>query len=105
MARSADGQKRRRLRVMLSLSAFIVTSSFLCRVFFALKSHHLFYKSDVLCGKYKSMLAVIRKYSPPGEKALPSNTVAYIVAKCHVPASLCVGLVLLEASEITPIHH
>ena len=124
MARSADGQKRRRRRVLLSLTAFtVMSSSFSVSGFFALNSHdrhlddftradgkpgttyHLFYKSDVLCGKYKSMLAVIRKYSPPGEKALPSNTVAYIVAKCHVPASLCVGLVLLEASEITPIHH
>ena len=111
-------------RVLLSLTAFtVMSSSFSVPGFLALKSHdrllddftradgkpgatyHIFYKSDVLCGKYKSMPAVIRKYSPPGEKALPNNTVAFIVAKCHVPASLCVGPVLIEASEITPIHH
>jgi hypothetical protein len=67
-------------------------------------TYHLFYESEILCGKYKSMLAVIRKDSPPSKKALPNNTMAYIVAKFHVPASLCVGPVLLEASEITPIH-
>ena len=114
VARSADGQKRPHYRVLLSLTAFTLMSSlFSVSGFFSLKSHdpspsrlhqsrqlpgatyHLFYESEILCGKYKSMLAVIRKDSPPSKKALPNNTMAYIVAKFHVPASLCVGPVLL----------
>ena len=63
---------------LLSLTAFtVMSSSFSVSGFFALKSHdhrhdstradgkpgatyHLFYESDILCGKYKSMPAVIR---------------------------------------------
>ena len=78
VARSADGQKRRRRRVVAFLTAFtVMSSSFSVSGFFALKSHdhrhdstradgkpgatyHLFYESDILCGKYKSMPAVIR---------------------------------------------
>ena len=52
---------------------------------------------------YKSLPAVICKYSPPGEKPLPINTVAYVIVKCHVPASLCAGPVLFEASKNTPL--
>ena len=54
-------------------------------------TYHLFYESDVLCGKARKHCSTI-----------PWR---FIIAKCHVPASLCVGPVLLEASEITPIHH
>ena len=93
MARSADGQKCRCRCVLLSLTAFtVMSSSFSVLGFFTLNSHnchldnftqakgkpgttyHLFYKSDVLCGKYKSMPAVIRKYSPPGDALSPRYT-------------------------------
>ena len=76
VARSADGQKRRRRCVLLSLTAFtVMSSSFSVSGFFALKSHdrhrddstradgkpgatyHLFYESDVLCGKARESIA------------------------------------------------
>ncbi|KAH9985582.1 hypothetical protein BJV77DRAFT_1162000 [Russula vinacea] len=95
--------------------------SFSLTGFFALKAHerrrtttvrrdgstgaafHLFYDTDLLCGKLKSMPATVRIYSPPGDAPLANDTVAYVNAKCHVPASITVGPILLDASELTAL--
>jgi hypothetical protein len=95
------------------------SSSFTLTGFFALKSHerrrtttvqrdgstsaafHIHYDTDVLCGNLKSMPATIRIYSPPNDKPLPIDTVAYVDASCHVPASMALGPILLDATEIT----
>jgi hypothetical protein len=95
--------------------------SFSLTGFFILKSHercrtttvrrdgstgaafHLFYDTDLLCGKLKSMPATVCIYSPPGDAPLTNDTVAYINTKCHVPASINVGPILLDASELTAL--
>ena len=45
---------------------------------------------------FKSMPAQIRKYSPPKDNPLP---VAYVIAKCHIPASARVGPILLDPAS------
>ena len=95
--------------------------SFSLTGFFTLKSHecrrtttvrrdgststafHLFYDTDLSCGKLKSMPATVRIYSPPGDAPLTNDTVAYVNTKCHVPASINVGPILLDASELTAL--
>ena len=70
--------------------------SFSLTGFFTLKSHecrrtttvrrdgststafHLFYDTDLSCGKLKSMPATVRIYSPPGDAPLTNDTVAYV---------------------------
>ena len=42
-------------------------------------------------------------YSPPGDVPLANNTVVYINAKCHIPASIKIGPILLNASEVTAL--
>ena len=42
------------------------------------------------------MPAEIRKYSPPKDNPLP---VAYVIAKCHIPASARVGPIILDPAS------
>ncbi|KAF8485204.1 hypothetical protein DFH94DRAFT_842849 [Russula ochroleuca] len=64
---------------------------------------HMYYNTTILCGPHTSLPAQLRKYSPPGEDPLPDDTVAYIVAKAHVPAMNVGGPVLLDVVHIAPL--
>jgi hypothetical protein len=48
---------------------------------------------------------IVNGNAAPGQiglSVISLTTLAYVVAKCHVPALKNVGPVLIEASEITP---
>ena len=65
---------------------------------------HMLYSTTVVCSQQSArLLAEIHMYSPVGDAPLPDNTVAFVVAKAHIPAERIGGIVLLDALHFSPM--
>ena len=65
---------------------------------------HMLYSTTVVCSQQPAtLLAEIHIYSPFDDAPLPDNTVAFIVAKAHIPLEGTGCTVLLDALHFSPI--